>query len=242
LRGFSEAVIGDVDYAASLGLPRGELSNLPIDLSRRAVFRYILWLMDTHDSEYFMSVNEKGEITANHQHLLDYLKANDGTGVIKGSTSGINNFCQDLDQNGEEVDLGENGIVVTGGGWKGDTGKTRAELREQISELFNIREDHQLDFYSATEFMFFTGPMPGDKNMDKKRVPSQAYVYVADEDAFRRKGIVEPADGNEGLLVAVDPLNTSHPAVILTDDRMEKTGGEYNNDVRIRYLQKSTRS
>lgn len=242
LERFAKQVIGEADYSAALSVSEKDLEKLPTDLSRRALFRYILWLMDQFDTSYFVEVDEEQNIEPDHEGLLRYLQENDGKGVIKASTSGMAEFCEFLEQRDEEVDLGEDGIIITGGGWKGDSGKTREELRTQIADLFNIREENQLDFYSATEFTFFTGPKPGDEDPDAKRVPSQAYTYIADLEKFRQKGVVEPVEeGDEGLLVVVDPLNHSYPGVILTDDVMKKTGSEYGEDTRIKHMGRSTK-
>lgn len=243
LRRFAKDIIGDPDYSAALSVSENDLKDLPTDLSRRALFRYINWLMDQFDTSYFMEVKKDQSIQPDYEGLLEYLKENDGKGVVKASTSGMANFCKFLEERGEEIDLGEEGVVITGGGWKGESGMTREELRAKIADLFNIREENQLDFYSATEFTFFTGPKLGDEDPDAKRVPSQAYTYVADVKKFRERGEIEPVEkGEEGLLVAVDPLNHSYPGVILTDDVMRKTGGEYSEDVRIRHMGRSSKT
>ncbi len=242
LASFSRAIIGDVDYAAALGVPRGDLARLPADVSRRALFRYLLWLMEPHDASFFLRVSGNKEIEPEYDRLYEYLDQHSGKGVLKGSTSGIAAFCNYLEEQDASLDLGEDGMVITGGGWKGQSEMTRDELRTLIARQFGIQEENQLDFYSATEFTFFTGSKPGDDNPSLKRVPAQAYCYIADIETFRTQGVVEPvANGEEGLLVVVDPLNRSHPGVILTDDVMRKIGGEYGQDVRIDHMGRSTR-
>ncbi len=241
LERFAKACIGEVDYSAGLGPRDSMLEKLPTKLSRRALFNYIRWLMDQYNSSHNVYLNEEGDVDMDLEKLTEELQNGEGRGLFFGAAAQVEKYVQYLDKTGQEVDLGEEGLVVTGGGWKGTEAKSKEEYRTMLVEKFNIKPENHLDFYSASEFMFFTGNKAGDKNPDLKRVPGRGYAYLADEKVFKEEGRVEPVEnGEEGLLVVVDPLNRSYPGVVLTDDRMKKTGGEYGENTRLEYIGRST--
>ncbi len=241
LENFSKKAVGEVDYASGLGPRDSMLDNLPTKLSRRALFNYIRWLMDQFGANHHVMLDDEGEIGIDFEALTRELKQGEGRGLFFGAAAQVEKYASYLKKNGEEIDLGEDGLVVTGGGWKGTEAKSKEEYRNLLVETFNIKPENHLDWYSASEFMFFTGNKAGDSNPDLKRIPGRGYVYVADEEVFKKEGKVKPvSEGDDGLLVVVDPLNQKYPGVILTDDRMRKTGGEYGEETRIEYLGRST--
>lgn len=241
LERFAKSAWGDADYVAGLG-PRDQmLQNLPPKLSRRALFRYIRWLFDQYDASYYVYLNNDGEVDMDFQALTERLQEGDRDGIFFGAAAQVEKYCQYLQEHGEEVYLGEDGVVVTGGGWKGTESKSKEAYRNQLVETFGIEPENHVDVYSASEFTFFTGNKAGDENPDLKRIPGHGFAYLIDEDRFREKGVIEEVeDGDVGLLVVVDPLCHDYPGVILTDDRMKKTGGTYGENVRLEYIGRST--
>lgn len=117
-----------------------------------------------------------------------------------------------------------------------------SEFRNILVDKLGIKPKNHIDLYGFTEAFFPTNNLPGDENPDKKRVPKNGFVYIADEDYFLETGKVKPLkeNGNKGLAVFVDPLNEDYPGVILTDDIVKKTEGEYGEDVRIEYIGRSS--
>lgn len=235
---YGDELIEDVDYSAVLALPEEELEKLPTDMSRRGIFRKILWLK-SDKSDYYLEIEDQ-EMVPDFEKLMDDIKDQEGRGILMGATTLAHDFCRFLDERDETVDLGEEGVVLVAGGWKGEQHMTKAELRQDFSKYLGIKPENAMDVYAATEFSFFTGSKPGDEDPDLKRVPSQAYAYVADEDKFHEEGVVEPVEeGEKGFLVVVDPTNPDYPGVILTDDVMRKHGEEYGPETRLEYVGRS---
>ncbi|MFB6159115.1 MAG: hypothetical protein ABEJ95_05690 [Candidatus Nanohalobium sp.] len=241
LQRFAKSCIGEVDYSAGLGPQDSMLDKLPTKLSRRALFNYIRWLMDQYNSSHHLYLNEDGDVDMELEKLTKNLKNGEGRGIFFGAATQVEKYAQYLEKTGQQIDLGEEGLVATGGGWKGTEAKSKEEYRNMLVDKFNIKPENHLDFYSASEFMFFMGNKAGDENPDLKRIPGHGFAYLADEEKFKEKGKIEPVEvGEVGLLVVVDPLNRDYPGVILTDDRMRKTGGKYGEDVRLEYIGRST--
>lgn len=241
LEAFAQASVGSPDYSAGIGPTDMMLDKLPTKLSRRALFRYIRWLFDQYDTSYHAFLNEEGDVDLDLEGLTQQLKEGEGKGLFFGAAAQTEKYCQYLEKTGQKIDLGEDGVVVTGGGWKGTEARNKEEYRDQLVELFGIDRENHVDVYSASEFTFFTGNKAGDENPDLKRIPGHGFAYIADEETFKEKGKIEPVEvGEAGLLVLVDPLNRDYPGVILTDDRMRKTGGKYGEDVRLEYIGRST--
>lgn len=241
LERFARAAMGEADYSAGLGPQEEMLEALPHRMSRRALFRYIRWLIDQYDSSYYIELDEDGNIDMDFEGLTQRLREGSGRGICFGAAGPVEKYCSYLEETDQTIDLGEDGLVVTGGGWKSTEANSKEEYRNRLTELFGIKPENHLDLYSASEFTFFTGNRAGDQNPDQKRIPSHGFAYVIDEEKFRKEGVLEPVDNAEtGLLVVVDPLNQDYPGVILTDDRMKKTGGVYGKDVRLEYVGRST--
>ncbi len=232
---YADELIGDVDYSAVLALPVPELEKLPTDMSRRGIFRKILWVKGDK-SKYYLEI-EDDAMVPDFEKLLTDLKQQNGRGILQGATTQVHDFCEFLAERDESVDLGEDGVVLVAGGWKGKRHKTKKELRADFAEYLGVQPKNVMDVYATTEFTFFTGNKPGDDTPDLKRLPSQAYGYVADEEAFHKRGVVEPVDvGETGFLVIVDPTNLDYPGIILTDDIVRKHGSAYGEDTRIEYV------
>lgn len=228
------AVLPDIDNAAVLSLPPELVEKAPEPHSSRYIFNILpSYFEQFDDTEYFIEFGENGP-DLDIEGLSRYL-AKDGDTGIAGVPSKIYPVMQKLKE--ERYDLGEDGTVITGGGWKGMDGVPNDEFRELAKEVFNVDEDHHTDFYAATEFTGFFANKVGDDDPDLKRVPSNMFAYTVDEDALLLEGEVERTEeGEEGLLVVIDPLNIDAPGVILTDDVVRKTGGEYGEDVRIEHV------
>lgn len=240
LQRFADTCLSDIDYFAGFAPSDQILDALPVEVSNRAAFHYIRWLMDQFDPTFHIEMRD-GQPAPDFAGIAERVRSEVGSGVVYGLTSHVEQFCEYLDDNNETLDLGANGTVVTGGGWKGTEAATKDEFREKLARSLGVEPENHCDWYGASEMYFFSGNMMGDPDPDKKRVSSQGFVYIADEDHFRTTGEIQPVENGEpGLLVAVDPVNPFFPGVILTDDRVVKTGGVYGEDVRIEHVSRST--
>lgn len=241
LERFARTCLPDIDRALCIAPGPAVTDQLPLRQGNRALFKYVHWFFEQFDSRYFINLDQSGEPAPDFEAVIDALETADGTTLLFGSTAYIDEFRRELADRGIRFDLGPEGIVLTGGGWKGVEATSSEAFRSSLTDRFGIRADHHLDWYGCTELFYFFGNRVGDPNPDRKRICSQGFAYVADADHFRRTGEVTPADGDRGLLVGVDPINTEYPGVILSDDVVTKTGGRYGPDVRIEYNQRATR-
>lgn len=237
---FLEFLMPDVEKMHSLS-PSGEaIEALPESQAKRAVFTYPRWIFEHLDTEFYVGI-ENGEMTADVDGMIERIRRETGSQGVFSTPNKLYGVAKQLDEQGVELDLGENATVVTAGGWKGEIASGKGEFRSLIQRVFGIDPEHHMDLYGCTELFFPTGNRYGDENPDLKRIAPQGYVWVADEDAFLKTGELEPVDeGEPGLLVAVDPSNADYPGVLLTDDVVRKVGGEYGSDVRMEYVGRSS--
>ncbi|MCJ7450234.1 MAG: hypothetical protein MUP58_00665 [Candidatus Nanohaloarchaeota archaeon QJJ-9] len=239
--GIGEAMLPDLDYMAILG-PSEEFLEKVQDpnVSNKGTFNYMHWgFGQPYKSEYFLDMST-GEPKPDFGGMAEELQKRDGNLGIFGLPPHLDKFMDYIKQTGLEIDLGKKGAAVTAGGWKGLEGKGNEEFRQRIADTFDIPREAHVDFYGCTESMIPAGNKYGDENPDKKRVPSQGLIYVADEDKLAKTGEIEPKGTGEGLAIILDTLTVDHPGAILTDDIVKKTGGEYGEDVRIEHLGRSS--
>lgn len=240
-RGSLSPVFHNLDFVALLTPGRETLEQLPLEKSRRAVFRYALWMFETYENEHFLNLSG-GEFHIRVEALVDELQTRDGDLAIFSPPRSLFNIMKEMKRQEITIDMGDAGTVVTAGGWKGDAEGSKGEFRGLIGDVFGVPPQGHVDMYGCTELMVGACNRFGDDDPDLKRPNSRAYFWVADEDEFRRSGTLEPVgDGEAGLMVGVDPCNPDYPGVILTDDVVRKTGGEYAEDTRIEYVGRSTR-
>ncbi len=113
------------------------------------------------------------------------------------------------------LSLGEDGIIVTGGGWKPrqKTSKyanmSRSEIEREISHPFNVPVENIRDAYGCTEILL------GFIECKYKRyhVPPWCYQVAVDPDDLEILG-----DGMKGLGACYDFAVHSYPGFILTED------------------------
>jgi hypothetical protein len=238
---FARTALPDIDHISCLIPPKDETDRLSVERSNRALFRYSEWLFSQFERSFCADITADGGLTPDFAALKQQVVAQDGTQAIFGSPAVVEQFCHYLEANDEILNLGDNGAVVTGGGWKGVDDTSPAVFRERLHRRLNVAPDHHTDWYGCSELFFFSGNRVGDANPDEKRVSCQGFGYVADETHFRQTGELEPvANGEPGILIVIDAVNTDYPGVILTDDVVMKTGGTYGEDVRIEYIERST--
>jgi len=237
---FADFLMPDLDFMHIMGPGKKMLEKMPEKEAKRAVFTYPLWIFDKFDNEFYLEKTEEG-MSPDVDSMIENIKTKEGSQGVFSTPNNLYKVAKKLDEKGVTVDLGPEGLVVTAGGWKGASGSNKEEFRELLQTVFGIDIENHLDFYGCTEIFFPTGNHYGDENPDKKRIPPMGYIWVADEEKFRKEGVLEPVENGEpGLLVSVDPSNTDYPGVLLTDDIVKKTGGEYGKDVRFEYVGRSS--
>ena len=233
-------VLPDVDYFGVMGPSEAHLNEIGDPMMEgRSVFNYVNWgFADPFPTEHFMELSG-GEPTVDFAGLVEALQSRDGTRGVFGTQRSVLGLIEYLDQTGERLDLGPDGVVCTGGGSaKSLDGEA---FRGRVSDYLGVDPANHVDFYGCTESMLMTANHYDDENPDEKRVPRQGFVYVVDEDELREQGkLVRVENGTPGVGVLVDAMNLDHPSVILTDDVIVKTGGEYGPDVRIVHKSRSS--
>lgn len=239
-RAFSDELFPEFDYATLLVPDPATLESLPPEQSRRALFRYVQWLFEENESDYYVDISPETGLEPRFEELIEDLETRDDDIIIFGPPVLVNMLADTIIALDQHVSLGDNGAVLTGGGWKDIDGET-IEFREKLTSAFGIQSREHLDLYSATELSFGAGNAYGQEDPDLKRLPRQGFFYVADTSRFVSDGALEPVrNGEAGLMVAVDPINTDYPGVILTDDIVRKTGGRYGENVRMEYVRRFT--
>ena len=234
-----EMLPDELEYFAMIAPSGAFLEKVPDpEISNRSVFNYAKWgFEDPYDADSFVDFSS-GEPEIEFDKLYNSLKEKDGDLGLFGTQKYVLGLFKYMDKKNLELDLGENGAVATGGGSakevEGD------EFRKMCSKYLGIDEKNHVDFYGMTESMLMVANKARDEEPDKKRVPSQGMIYVADEDKLLENKVVPVKEGEPGLAVFIDALNTSHPGAILTDDIVKKTGGKYGEEVRVEHLGRSS--
>ena len=237
---FIRYLVPELSHVHVMSAPKQMLEKLPEEQAKRAVFNYPIWIYEQFDNDFYLEKTEEG-MKPDVDAMIKNIKQTDGNQAVFSTPNNLYKVVKKLSEEGVSADLGPEGVIMTAGGWKGASGANKEEFRELLNEVFNVSPQNHLDFYGCTELFFATGNKFGDENPDKKRVPPEGYIWIADEEEFLSEGVLKPVEeGEPGLLVAVDPSNTDYPGVILTDDVVRKTGGEYGQDVRIEYVGRSS--
>lgn len=239
-KNFVDFLLPQLDRMHALSPTEETVDKLSDSQAKRAVFTYPHWIFEDLDTEFYVDI-ENGELVPDVEGMIENIKQENKSQGIFSTPNKLYEVAKNLDEKDITLDLGENAIVLTAGGWKGEISSGKDEFRDLIQTVFGISPEAHLDFYGCTELFFATGNKYGDGNPDQKRVAPQGYVWIADEDHFLQTGeLVSVDEGEPGLLVAVDPTNTDYPGVLLTDDIVRKVGGEYGEDVRIEYIGRSS--
>ncbi|MFB6180743.1 MAG: hypothetical protein ABEJ93_02600 [Candidatus Nanohalobium sp.] len=238
---FSNFVLPEIDFTAMLMPSQETLNQLPEDKANRSVFKYASWIFEPYETKSFLQLSEEG-FEPEVEEMVKELKSREGDLAIFSTPAALLKIMKKLKKQGSSIDMGENGTIITGGGWKGEAKAGKEEFRGLLKRVFGIENQEHLDLYGCTELYFGAANRYRDKNPDLKRISSKGYIWVADEDKFRKTGELKPVEeGEEGLMVGLDPCNTDYPGVILTDDIVRKTGGEYSEETRIEYVGRSSK-
>ncbi|MEM2935134.1 MAG: hypothetical protein QXF32_02080 [Candidatus Thermoplasmatota archaeon] len=126
----------------------------------------------------------------------------------------INFVIEELEESGETFDFGENGAVLTGGGWKIYEGKRMPvkEFMEKIEKFFGIPPENCLDLYGMVEG---NGWMVHCREGHYLHIPKSYYhVMVLDENGE------EVEYGEKGRFAFLDGLAFSYPGFIISGDEV----------------------
>ncbi len=121
---------------------------------------------------------------------------------------------EELEKNGEYFDFGENGAIVTGGGWKifEDRRVSVEEFRKKVEKTLGIPPENCLDLYAMVEGNGFMIHCPEGHYL---HVPSTYYhAMVVDENGE------EVAEGEKGRFAFLDGLAMSYPGFIISGDEV----------------------
>ncbi|RLF45614.1 MAG: hypothetical protein DRN29_06365, partial [Thermoplasmata archaeon] len=121
---------------------------------------------------------------------------------------------EELEKNGETFDFGENGAVVTGGGWKIFENQRISveEFRRKVEKILGIPPENCLDLYGMVEGNGWMVHCPEGHYL---HVPSSYYhAMVIDEDGE------EVAEGEKGRFAFLDGLAKSYPGFIISGDEV----------------------
>jgi Acyl-protein synthetase, LuxE. len=108
----------------------------------------------------------------------------------------------------------EDGITVTGGGWKTEEGRSIPpdKFRKRVRDNFGIPEENCRDLYGMNESNLITFTCEGHY---RHTLHSLLYPIVLDEK-------MEPVGfGEYGRYAFLDPLANSYPGFIVTGDRVK---------------------
>jgi phenylacetate-coenzyme A ligase PaaK-like adenylate-forming protein len=120
-----------------------------------------------------------------------------------------------LEKEGKTFNFGENGAVVTGGGWKvyEDERMPVKDFRERVEKIFGIPPENCFDLYGMVEGNGWMVHCPEGHYL---HIPySYLYPMVLDEE-------FEQMDyGELGRFAFLDPVANSYPGFIMTGDRVK---------------------
>jgi long-chain-fatty-acid---luciferin-component ligase len=130
-----------------------------------------------------------------------------------------------IDKAGINPKLGDDGIIMTAGGWKAKAptmayaSYTRPEMEQLLSDTFGVPKTNIRDVYGATELVSSCWECKFEKDgeiVKHKHVPPWMYLLVLDQDTL------EPVEaGQPGRAAFLDFAVYSHPGFILTDDMLK---------------------
>ncbi|RLF48247.1 MAG: hypothetical protein DRN29_00315 [Thermoplasmata archaeon] len=121
---------------------------------------------------------------------------------------------EELERNGESFDFGENGAVITGGGWKIFEGQRIPveEFRKKVEKILGIPPENCLDLYGMVEGNGWMIHCPEGHYL---HIPSTYYhAMVIDENGE------EVAYGEKGRFAFLDGLAMSYPSFIISGDEV----------------------
>lgn len=121
-------------------------------------------------------------------------------------------LIQYIKDSGFEIQLDEESVISTGGGWKSRQGDAihRNTFEELTSKCFGVPRENIRDGLNSVEF----NTLLLDCEYKHKHVPPWLYVTIRDPENPDE----EVSVGEEGLMGYIDPLAGSYPSFVLTDD------------------------
>jgi hypothetical protein len=118
----------------------------------------------------------------------------------------------ELERQGRNFDFGENGAVITGGGWKlhEEEKIPMKKFRESVERILGIPEENNVDLYTMVEGNWHAIQCPEGRYLHLP--PSIVFPMVLDE-------TMNPVGfGETGRFAFIDPLANSYPGTIITGD------------------------
>ena len=121
---------------------------------------------------------------------------------------------EELEKNGEYFDFGENGAVITGGGWKiyEDKRLPVEEFRKKVEEMLGIPSQYCLDLYGMVEGNGWMVHCPEGHYL---HIPATYYHAMVLSEEGEILGY-----GERGRFAFLDALATSYPSFIISGDEV----------------------
>jgi long-chain-fatty-acid---luciferin-component ligase len=147
-------------------------------------------------------------------HCLERLSKTEETFVLVGAPFLLLNMINGLQEEGRSFELGERGLVATGGGWRINENARipLADFRKQVQDVLGIPETHCYDGYSSTELneVFLQCPEGHYRHLPHTHLKP----FVLGED------LTPLGYGEWGRFAFLDALANSYPGFFITGDRV----------------------
>lgn len=134
--------------------------------------------------------------------------------LIFGTPFELERACASVVESRRQLSLPRGSLVVTGGGWKGERGVSRAELLDHVERAFGVPAHDVVDVYATTE----TNAVLLTCTEGRYHVPPLVEAVVVDE-ALERVD----EDDAVGVLGLLDPFAVSYPGFLVTGDHVRLT-------------------
>lgn len=133
--------------------------------------------------------------------------------LVVGPPAALSAVLSTLQERGKRLALGNNGFVLTGGGWKVmvDSAIPEQEFRGWIERILGVPDEHCRDLYGMSEC---SSPFPACEGHYKHVPHTVIYPFVLDDD-LKPLGYAE-----YGRFAFLDALPNSYPGFIITGDRV----------------------
>lgn len=165
---------------------------------------------------------ERPKIVPDMDTIQEFIESESDVKNIVGFPFTVAQLKDMADAKGLKIDLGENGLIMTAGGWKAKdpTGKysdlSREEIEKLMSDTFGVLKHRIRDTYGTTEsssgYVECCHEKDG-KMIKRKHVPFWMYQLVLDPDTL------EPVPlGEEGIGAFLDFKCYSYPCFVIGDD------------------------
>ncbi|MCS7108213.1 MAG: hypothetical protein RMH77_00695 [Sulfolobales archaeon] len=199
-----------------------------VDLALQYKKIKLIYGMDLVESEGSSSQWKK--LVPNQKRIMDFLKSKEEPKLFFTAPAGVHLLTKKFDEMNPlkrifakaaygipPVNLGDGGVIVTGGGSKGFDIPPYGEIVEHARKYFKVRVDNEvkpapfMDVYGMTETL--TALIDRFGTMNKIPHPLQEVLIV---DLKTLKPIDEP--GKEGIAIFFDPLAVSWLEVFIPGD------------------------